>query len=68
MQSGANNPSNVDRLGHAPFALEMYIREYKEYIDVERLGSMIPNGSTTTIYDTRGGVKRNIGFVAWILR
>lgn len=68
ISSGASTPSRAGGLRYAPFMLDVYLQEYKDYLDTKRLNAMRFNRDAKTFYDTRNGFDPDAGLGAWARR
>lgn len=53
-----STPSGSGGLWSTPFALDVYLYSYKDYLDTERLDAIPSNGDAETVYDARNGLDR----------
>lgn len=50
------------------FALDVYLREYRDFLETERFDTLLSNNDTEKMYDTRNGFHRSIALRAWSRR
>lgn len=68
MTSAASTPSRSDGLCWAPFTLDVYHYEHKNYLDTEKHEAMPSNGDSERIYDTHNGLGGDTALWTWSRR
>lgn len=66
--SGANTPFRSGGFRYAPFTLNVYLREYKDYLNTYQFDATTSNGDVESIYGPRNGFDRGTTLGAWTRR
>lgn len=62
--SGTSTSSWSGRLRYAPFALDVCLNHYKDYLETGRFNAMISNSDVKKVYDARNGLDRDTALKA----
>lgn len=68
MLSGASISSRSGGLHYAPFTLDVYLQDYKDYLEISRFDVMPLNGDAEMSYGARFGLDCDSALDAWSRR
>lgn len=68
ISSDASTLSRSGGLRYVPFALDVYLREYKDYLNTDCFDAISLKGDVETIYKSRNGFDCDTAPGAWLRR